>query len=336
MSKKQKLAKLLPILERLEQLEQALTIAPMAEKFNPVVYESGLSLLPYRKKDAKLEENAKVYRAWRDQIRENKMVRAARGLMLQFDEDALGFVSDITDKIRHAIENINPASNLTPKYNVVASVLQKTFHACLLTFEGLYEAYIPDIFAQGRFHQTVYNPREKNFKRFATFSVEESAEADRVHMAAKGDFETTFNNFADDLVEYATHLIQEKRVAKDELIERLEAFAGEKVGFFTDLMRAHLREAYAAGNLYQLSKDKVELVRWQSGQHIDDCSMCRAYQMGDLLLEVEDRKGNYTTVRHVAGPSGVAYYLEDIIKIAKEKGASYFNHDGCRCTFLPN
>lgn len=332
MNKKQKLAKLLPILERMEYLEKVLATAPMAKRFNPVVYEGASTLLSYRKKDGSSERKRLETKAWRDKVREGKIVRAARALMLQFDEDSSALATDIGEKVRNAIENINPGSPLTPKFNLVASTLQKTLHSCLLTFEGLYENFIPSIFAQGRFHQTLYNPREKHFKRYATFSLEESAEADKVHMMVKADLESTFTNFSEDLVEYAMHLVKEERMAKEQLLDRLEHFATQRLSFLTDLTRAHLREAYAAGNLYQLAKDKVELVRWQSGQHVDDCGTCRAIQMGDILLE--DAGGN--TIKHVEGTlGGIAYYLEDIVRVAKEKGASYFNHDGCRCSFVP-
>lgn len=333
MTKREKLAKLLPILERVEYLEQVLAIAPMAQRFNPVVYEGGPALLSYRKKDGSAERKRMEHKTWRENIREGKIVRSARALMLQFDEDSSALVTDIGEKVLHAIENINPGSPLTPKFTVVSSTLKKTLNSCLLTFEGLYENFIPCVFAQGRFHQTLYKTHEKSTKRYATFSLEESAEADKAHMMAKADLETTFNNFTEDLVEYATCLIKDKRVAKDELMSCLEAFALEKSSFLSDLMRAHLREAYAAGNLYQLAKDKVELVRWQSGQHVDDCGMCRAIQMGDVVLETEDGE----PLKHVVAPlGGVAYYLQDLMRVANEKGASYFNHDGCRCMFIPN
>lgn len=315
----------------MEAIEKGLKIAPLATKFDPVIYENGTNLLSYRKKDGNLQQRIIKQKCWQDKLRESNLVRSAKSLIFQFDEDSSSLLWDIGEKLRFTIENVNRGSSLTPNFKSVAKSLDKTLNSCLLVFEGLYENFMQDVFCQGRFHQIVYNPREKNLKRFATSSFEESSEADKVHVALRGDFETAFRFFSEHLINQVGVLIQEAKVPKFELEGEIEALAVKNIDFFTQLMRSHVRESYAAGNLYQLQKDNIKWVRWQTGQHVDDCGHCRAIQMGDFLLKVEDmpldfKRGNL---------EGISYYLPHIYAITKKRGALFFNHDDCRCNFAP-
>jgi len=322
-SKKQRLAQLLPLLDELQgQLKEArnsLMKTQNVKKFNSVIYAPVTAVLYSNTKKG----NDDLF-AWQNKVKATKMVRAAKNLSIMCNDDIISMFAELSEQNVSALKAINPGSTLTPKVRRIEHAIRDPWANARLFAEGLYSNYFGDMFMQGRLHQAVYNPKTP-LAKFASQTVQDNDAAYAIQKRLHSAFNKEFDHIRLNFISHVSNLVA-NRIGRDDLTDMMDLAIVTAGRQMVNLVRSHLSETYAAGNLYQLGKDGTDWVFWQTGQHADDCGHCRAIQMGDILLDGV----NYQRLDF----DRVAYSLSDILAITNEKGARYFNHDGCRCTFV--
>ena len=98
-----------------------------------------------------------------------------------------------------------------------------------------------------------------------------------------------------------------------------------------DIFHESLTKIYFAGNMFQIKIDNPNFVYWKSSNQIDDCTTCRAIQMGDIIiLGIND-----SPLEFGIDALGAFYKFTDIYSIFVSHGTDYFRHENCRCNFVP-
>ena len=316
-NKKMKLAALLPLLDELQEQVRLVNMR-QAQKANSIIYAPLSSVIYGSKMTSKV--------AWQDSIKELKVVRAAKGLTIQASDDISALFVQLAEAMEKRINIINPTSKLVPKMRRIEQAMAIPWSEASLFASGLYQNYITDMFHQGRMHQSVYN-HKMSLKKFASLSIQDNNEAYYTEQRLSKQFEIAFTKFSS---EFKTELseVVKSGSSRGDVMAMIDVRIISASSGFVEMVRKHVAEAYAAGNLYQMANDKVQWVRWQTGQHNSDCGRCRAIQMGDILLPgISHQRLDFDSV---------VYSLSDILVEAKEKGARIFNHHDCRCSFIPH
>jgi hypothetical protein len=323
MLSKQKLKKIEAILESYLPLLEKQENGRHNTSTVSLVYASGLNLL-IKKGEFEQITNKK------NRIKNAKMVRAAKNLVIQFEDFGITSYADLSDNILDNIRDINGKSKLAPLQDSIKTCIQNKLNDYELECDAFYTSLLVDIFNQGRMHQTVANPNSQSgFKKFASFDLRESQ-----------GFDSITANIKNELMIYIDYLKQEIALSVDNcykqgfskseiLIHLAKEFSKYSIDM-QEIFRKHSWQVYSFGNLYQLEKDKVKHIAWKTGHHIDDCLTCRAFQTGEAILKNEDGQ----ELPHVASADAVIYNLQDVLKIAKWEGPRFFCHDDCRCQFI--
>ena len=267
----------------------------------------------------------------RDKIKAAKITRAAKNLLLQFEDFGLTSYLDFSDSIKLDVKNINLKSKLAPMQEDVLIKVNKAFNKFELELNAFYDNMLMNIFNQGRQHQTVVNPTNKvTYKKFASYDFEENKNFETLVGILKDEFMIYLGylkDFVDEDVENSYNI----SLNKSAMIKSLGISMDKSSTDVQEIFRKHAWQAYSFGNLYQLNRDNVEFVKWQTGSHADDCLKCRAFQIGSEILK--DIEGN--DLNYIIDTDVVIYKLKDILKVAKIEGPVLFSHhDGCRCQFI--
>jgi len=324
MLSKRKLKKVEAILQRYLDLFDSQKTGKHNMSTVPLAYASGLNLL-VKNSTFKNEIVNKQNR-----IKNAKIVRAAKNLVIQFEDFGISSYAKLTDTICDNIQTLNGKSKLSPSKEAIMANVDDKFNDYELECSAFYSSLLIDIFNQGRQHQTVATPNPQvTFRKFAIFEQADSE-----------CFDTLVAHLKDELFSYLDYF--KSRATSD--VERcladhyskpeLLVFMGKQFSKHSRnvqaLFRKHCWQAYSFGNLYQLEKDKVRYVAWKTGQHIDDCLTCRAFQTGEAILKNETGD----ELPHKLVGDTVIYNINDIRKTSKLDGPAFFCHDDCRCQWV--
>lgn len=324
-SKLEKKAELIGLLEKLKALE--IRANHSVDKFNDVVY-ADLSPIVLKK-----QSKVQSQQSWIDKINNTKIIRSAKRLQIGLDRELTDNLVEVSNNLVQGINKINPSSKLTPKIASLQKVINKTADEQFNFLDKLYEEYLPLIFAQGRFHQTLFNGNSAVESRFTINTPEIQNLYFDFYKQSRNEFNTSFGTVIASLNKEIKILVNEniKRADLNEFITL------KSNSFSSDLKivaRNHIRNAYLAGNIAQLMHDKVKEVVWQTGQHHDDCGYCRAIQVGDMVLM--DENNNILPNRNDFLNFICYYDFPSVVDVLTKQGFDYFNHSGCRCSFVPH
>lgn len=323
MLSKKKLQKIEAILESYLPLFESQASGKHSSSTVPLSYATGLNLLV---KTGSFKEMVNP----QNRIKNAKIVRAAKNLVIQFEDFGLSSYTELTDKMMNSIKTINGKSKLAPSEESVKATVSDKFADYELECDAFYNSLLIDIFGQGRMHQTVANPNSQvSIKKFALYDQRESESFDSIAAHLK-----------DELFVYLDYLRLEteknikrcyaKGYSKPEIIIFLNKKFSKHSCDMQEIFRKHCWQVYSFGNIYQLKKDSVQHVAWKTGHHIDDCLTCRAFQNGDSILKDAESKELF----HIKLTDAIIYNIDDILKIAKLDGPSFFCHNDCRCQFI--
>jgi hypothetical protein len=289
----------------------------------PLAYASGLNLLI--KNDAFNQIVNKQNR-----IKNAKIVRAAKTLIPQFEDFGVESYTQLTTKVLSAIKDLNGDSKLAPHTAASITCLNDKLIDYELECSAFYTNLLVDIFNTGRQHQTVANPNAQvTFKKFASFGQVENESFDTITAHLKNELFVYLDYLKTKLVADIERCAARNN-SKSEMLNYLNKKFSRHSYTIQDIFRKHCWQVYSFGNIYQLEKDNVRQVTWQTGHHIDDCLTCRAFQTGEAILK--DENGNELPYSKVN--EAVIYNINDIIKIAKLDGPAFFCHPDCRCEFI--
>jgi len=278
-----------------------------------------------------MKDSSKFLENKRSRIKTAKITRAAKNLLLQFEDYGLTSYLDFSDEVKLNVKNINPKSNLAPIKEDVLIKVSKEFDKFELERDDFYQNMLLHIFNQGRQHQTTVNPTIKiTHKKFASYENEENKNFETLVAVLKDEFMiylSYLKDFVDEDIENSYNISLNKAAMIKSLSKKMDKSSHD----VQEILRKHAWQAYSFGNLYQLERDKIEFVAWQTGQHIDDCDECRNFQTGAAILK--DADGN--NLNYTIDTDAMIYKLEDISKVSKIDGPVFFSyHDGCRCQFI--
>jgi hypothetical protein len=278
-----------------------------------------------------IKDSSKNLENKRSKIKTAKITRAAKNLLLQFEDYGLTSYLDFADEIKLNVKNINSKSNLAPiKENVLIKV-NKEFDKFELERDDFYNNMLLHIFNQGRQHQTIVNPTTKiTHKKFASYEAEENKNFETLVTVLKDElmiYLSYLKDFINEDIENSYNISLNKAAMIKSLSKKMDKSSTE----VQEILRKHAWQAYSFGNLYQLDRDKTEFVVWKTGSHIDDCLTCMDFQTGAAILK--DGEGN--NLPYIIDTDAVIYRLKDIFKVSKIDGPVFFSyHDGCRCQFI--
>lgn len=332
MNKQEKLAKLQPLLNRLEQLERQLQRKEAVQNLNPDVYGSGLDFVF---SEAKKKYNQK--NSWLNKINNSKLVRGARVLGKYLEEDFDNIFSNLSLQIIDTINSINKKSKLIPKYDniieKVSFIVDSEKSNIIKDYILSYEDNLVNIFRQGKFHKLQYKNQalvdNDVIKKIASKNIESDALENFLSKSYSSEIINKFSDMRKDIFVIIKKCIDEK-YDRVELNNEIEKYIKSVQGNFKDSLHEHFINTYSMGNLFQLKQDNVHFIRWQMNNPLSECIECRALQNGDVILEY-----NGSEISHKSELFGTKVYnFNEIWEIANKKGARFFNHSDCTCTFI--
>jgi hypothetical protein len=323
MLSKQKLKKVEAILESYLALFESQKDSKHNTSVVPLAYASGLNLLI---KDSAFHEIINK----ENRIKNAKIVRAAKTLIPQFENFGVESYTKFTNSILTDIKSLNGESKLTPNITSTIACVDGKFLSYALECSAFYDNLLVDIFNTGRQHQTVANPNAQvTFRKFASYEQPESESYETITAHLKNELYAYLEYFKDRAIADIEKCVV-KNYNKTQVLNYMYKKFSKHSYNIQEIFRKHSWQVYSFGNIYQLEKDNVRQITWKTGQHIDDCITCRAFQTGEEILK--DGDGN--DLPHTLTNDAAIYNINDIIKIAKLDGPAFFCHDGCRCEFI--
>lgn len=288
-----------------------------------LAYETGLNILLTKDSFKNLVNE-------RNRIKTAKITRAAKNLLIQFEDFGVTSYLDFSDSVKLNVKAINLKSKLAPIKEEVIAKVEASFRNFELEADAFYNSMLMDIFNQGRQHQTIANPKTKTtYKKFASYGYDENQNFEALSNVLKDElmvYMSYLKDFVYEDIENSYNISLNKSAMVKSLTNSMEKSSSD----MQEIFRKHSWQAYSFGNLYQLEKDNAEFVAWQTGHHADDCLTCRAFQTGATILK--DSDGN--NLEYTLDTDAVIYRLEDISKVARMDGPAFFCHEGCRCQFV--
>lgn len=325
MISKNKLEKMAAVTEKYIKILSAPNSPVQESGLHPAIYESGLGLLV---KTAKLQRTTDK----QQRIASIKMVKSAKNLSIDFQQVAIGAFSDFSEHVLDKIERLNGFSKLAPLKKEVQHVIESGLKALETRFASFYYTLLLDIFNSGRQHQELFvksNNVRESLKKYAAFNESDTQNYEKLYHDNLQGCERSFQALHGNLMTILQKCYTENNL-KFAIINKLQKELVQFSFSIEDMLRQDAWKTYSYGNLHQLAKDKVKLVTWKTGHHIDDCVKCRAYETGDTVLTKEG-----IIVPHQRTVDKIMYDLKSIMSLSNFDGVESFGHYDCRCSFIP-